>query len=144
MKRCSRCKQDKARSEFNRNTAKKDGLQNSCRDCKKTYDAEHYSANKQWYYDRNIKRKIDRRAETRALKTKPCTDCGVMYPWYVMDFDHLDPTTKVNDIARMVNHGLAMETIQKEIDKCELVCSNCHRVRTYLRSLASGQIGKVV
>ncbi len=58
-------------------------------------------------------------------------DCGQCFPPYVMDFDHL--IDKVDAVAHMTKNSLSLETIQKEIDKCELVCSNCHRVRTWKR-----------
>jgi hypothetical protein len=62
----------------------------------------------------------------RELKGQnPCTDCRKYYPWYVMDFDHL--RDKKYDLKFMVHHAYSLEAIKKEIDKCELVCSNCHR-----------------
>jgi hypothetical protein len=71
-------------------------------------------------------------AQVRALKeVTPCTDCGINYPYYVMDFDHL--SDKEYQISAMLSQGYSMETVQKEIDKCEIVCSNCHRIRTHER-----------
>jgi hypothetical protein len=65
------------------------------------------------------------------LKSKPCTDCGREYPYYVMDFDHLDGYVKNYNISelRFVSKNLLLE----EIAKCDLVCSNCHRIRTHNR-----------
>lgn len=79
-----------------------------------------------------------RRKDTNQLvkeikENSPCTDCGKTYNWYVMDFDHLDSSTKVMNIARMVSSGYSWEAIETEISKCEIVCSNCHRERTYKR-----------
>ena len=65
------------------------------------------------------------------LKAKtPCADCGVQYPPYVMQFDHIIDEKRGN-IADMVRKSLSLETIQTEIDKCEIVCANCHAERTY-------------
>lgn len=44
-----------------------------------------------------------------------------------LDFHHLDPSEKETNIARAINCGWTPERLQKEIDKCILVCSNCHR-----------------
>lgn len=61
---------------------------------------------------------------------KPCVDCKVAYPYYVMDFDHVRGEKVVN-LARMIADGYSLEAIQDEIAKCDLVCSNCHRERTH-------------
>jgi hypothetical protein len=71
--------------------------------------------------------------EINALKSKPCTDCGGIFPPYVMDFDHIGDD-KVNNVGTMVSHGHSRERVMAEIAKCELVCANCHRIRTYTRS----------
>src|SRR5882757_10569168 len=60
-------------------------------------------------------------------ESSPCTDCGNKYPSYVMDFDHLGD--KEYQIANMVQSGYDIPSVQKEIDKCEIVCANCHRIR---------------
>jgi len=40
---------------------------------------------------------------------------------------------KKDNIATMVNKTYSLETLREELAKCEVVCANCHRVRTYLR-----------
>ncbi len=70
----------------------------------------------------------------REYKTEfgMCTDCKNPFPPYVLEFDHLDSTTKrfnVGDAASVPS----MEALQEEIDKCELVCSNCHKKREHAR-----------
>lgn len=72
------------------------------------------------------------RTVVREAKDVPCTDCGVRYPYYVMDFDHLGD--KEHDIGRMVGEARKMSDVVAEIAKCEVVCSNCHRARTHARS----------
>lgn len=76
----------------------------------------------------------ERLAEIKAwineLKTQPCVDCGNKFDPVCMDFDHREPGAKVAGIAVLVNSGNDKEIIQKELEKCDLVCSNCHRVRT--------------
>ncbi len=68
-------------------------------------------------------------------KNKPCADCHVPYPYYVMDFDHLPEYKKEFAIGRAVDLKKSLSQIKKEIAKCELVCANCHRIRTYKRSI---------
>lgn len=68
-------------------------------------------------------------AYVRLRKALPCTDCGVQYPSYVMEFDHLH--SKIMNVSAMVRRGVAIAKIRAEIEKCEVVCANCHRVRTF-------------
>lgn len=82
------------------------------------------------------RRKVAERREklaklNRKLKEgKPCTDCGIIYPFFVMQFDHLDGSDKVTTVSRLWSE----KTIIEEASKCELVCANCHAIRTYVRS----------
>lgn len=67
-------------------------------------------------------------------KNKACADCKKHYPPWVMDFDHIDPSTKIGHISKMFLRRMwAIERVKQEIDKCEVVCSNCHRNRTYMK-----------
>ncbi len=70
--------------------------------------------------------------EVNELKQNtPCMDCGISYPYYVMDFDHVRGVKlgNVADLLRVKGRKKVLE----EIDKCDIVCSNCHRQRTYER-----------
>jgi hypothetical protein len=62
-----------------------------------------------------------------------CKDCGESNP-IVLDFDHLKD--KKYNVSRMIHDGFSWKAIKKEIEKCEVVCANCHRIRTYNRLLA--------
>lgn len=70
--------------------------------------------------------------EVRRIKTEtPCGDCKRHFPYYVMQFDHVRGQ-KVDKVNRMM-YTSSFETVMKEIAKCEVVCSNCHHLRTYWR-----------
>lgn len=73
----------------------------------------------------------------RELRAAPCTDCGVCFPWYVMEFDHRQPADKVRNVPLMAGR-LTTERLMVEVRKCDIVCCNCHRVRTYQRRQARG------
>lgn len=62
-----------------------------------------------------------------------CKDCEKSYPTYVLDFDHVKGE-KNGEVSVMVRRSVSIETLKSEIAKCELVCANCHRVRTHRRS----------
>ena len=94
----------------------------------------HYYANKSKYLEKNRKRREQMRAFVRELKeASPCTDCGNLYPYYIMDFDHLE--NKEGLISFYTKNG-SLALLRQELAKCELVCANCHRRRTFLRQNA--------
>jgi hypothetical protein len=66
----------------------------------------------------------------------PCTDCKKIYPYWVMDFDHITGK-KLFNISQYQSKTHTLEMIKKEVSKCEVVCSNCHRERTYRRMAES-------
>jgi len=59
----------------------------------------------------------------------PCADCGETFPVYVMHWDHLPGFEKVDEVSSMVGHR-TRAAILEELKKCELVCANCHVLRT--------------
>jgi len=67
--------------------------------------------------------------------SRPCHDCKRHFNPWQMHFDHIDATSKDDDVARLVNRG-ATRKVWAEIEKCELVCANCHADRTYQRASA--------
>jgi len=68
----------------------------------------------------------------RAVKSRPCADCGEQFHPAAMTFDHLPGTTKRSNLASLVARS-SIKVARDEIAKCEVVCANCHAVRTYER-----------
>ena len=70
---------------------------------------------------------------TETKRNKPCVDCAKIFHPVCMDYHHLDPETKhkENGVRGLIKGGYSMKRIQEEIDKCILLCSNCHRLRHY-------------
>ena len=68
----------------------------------------------------------------RAAKDRACADCGVRYPFYVMDFDHREGQTKLANVTRL--RYVSEDALRGEIAKCDIVCANCHRERTWKRT----------
>jgi hypothetical protein len=102
---------------------------------KKAAASRHYQANKQDYLDRRARIREKLRNKLRETKNVPCMDCGVRYPYYVMDLDHRPGEVKMYNPATMVNLGSVVK-LEREIAKCDVVCSNCHRQRTFDRKEA--------
>jgi hypothetical protein len=92
---------------------------------------QHYYANKEQYLEKNRQRRKFLKQFVNEIKSSTaCTDCKIYYPFYVMDFDHLQD--KLKDINELIK-GNNLKAVKREIEKCEVVCANCHRLRTYTR-----------
>jgi len=129
-RRCARCGRRKPCSDFARKRT--NDFQPYCRPCLSEYKKEHYQKNKEAYLASVRQRTIRLQALLRAAKDKPCADCGIKYPYYVMDFDHVEGEEKRGAMSRFLKRH-SRRALLVEIAKCEVVCSNCHRERTYLR-----------
>lgn len=101
------------------------------------YRAKRYKEEGQW---RNNSPKAKALKDWMIeLKSNPCQDCGKNFPICCMDFDHKIGTKKTYNVGSMFAHHYSKELIKKELKKCDLVCANCHRVRTQKRRIGSGK-----
>ena len=91
-----------------------------------------YESNRQVYRAANRRRYVEKRREIARLKSVPCTDCGGKFPYFVMDFDHRDGEEKLGNVSSMVVVW-SWKRLLAEIAKCDVVCANCHRIRTARR-----------
>ena len=80
---------------------------------------------------------IDRFAWLTEKKSAPCTDCGGRFAAVSMDFDHVKGDKRYNIAAAY--RWLKWELLDVEVAKCELVCANCHRVRSSVRKQSKGR-----
>jgi len=126
---CSKCKQELDIESFSKNRAKSSGYNNQCKTCQKSYKDQHYRDNKSSYLDRNKENKTRRKiAFYEWMQDKFCVDCG-NNDVRVLEFDHLDRSNKSFNISTKVA-DLSFESLMEEIEKCEIVCANCHKIRT--------------
>ena len=137
MIKCSKCKELKDIEKFNFRNKEKNIKQSSCKDCQSLIRRQSYEKNKSYYLEYEKINSPRRRKNNRIFITaykanKPCKDCGIIYPHYVMDFDHLPEFKKEIKIASKGNY-FSKEKLLNEFSKCDLVCANCHRERTWKR-----------
>lgn len=117
VKICTKCKRELPIDDFNWRDKKKGTRRSECKYCHTAYMNELYQN----------KRKI-----VEDLKTKKsCQKCGENRG-YVLDFHHLDPSVKENTVARMISNNFRLDYTLQEIEKCIVLCSNCHREFHYL------------
>lgn len=93
---------------------------------------KHYQNNKEQYTERNKKRKREMQNYVWTQKSVPCMDCKVQYEPWVMQFDHRPDEEKVANIGKLINNG-SWKKLLDEIAKCDVVCANCHAMRTASR-----------
>lgn len=131
-KRCSTCREIKPLEEFNVLRKAKDGRQYNCRACNMAYHYANYERHMEQVRQRV--RSVTRRnklAVIEHLLSHPCVDCGET-DLVVLEFDHL--RDKAGNVSRYLAASVPWSTIKAEIDKCQVVCANCHRRRTAMRA----------
>jgi hypothetical protein len=102
--------------------------------CAKRYYEDNKERMKAAAKERNIlTRKRNRKYIANIKSHAQCVDCGEKNP-VVLDFDHVRGE-KLGDVSNMVNQSYFIEALEKEIDKCEIRCSNCHRIVTHKRRI---------
>lgn len=128
---CGACELHKELAEFHR---RGDKYQSICKECRKELDKQRYLADPERRKQTSKALRKSRSAWAVELKSgKACTDCGNSYHPAAMQWDHTGSDKEYN-VSNMGYLGLSKERILREISKCELVCANCHAVRTYNRN----------
>lgn len=130
---CPKCSVVKTEESCSRHkTGPKAGkFRSLCRTCNSAESKSWHVANPEQVKALGRKRQNDFLARILFIKAeRPCYDCGGMFPPEAMDFDHVSGT-KSFTISQVP--WLSWDAVREEIDKCQLVCSNCHRVRTKTR-----------
>lgn len=135
MKVCGKCKIEKTEDSFNFRNVALGKRHAHCKECQREYKRKHYESDKERYKSRALisNRLIKARNRDFIFEIKcrsECVDCGNDDP-HVLDFDHLND--KVKAISRLVSDQSSIEVLEQELLKCEVVCANCHRIRTAKR-----------
>lgn len=109
---CSQCGELKLLGEFYQKKGYKTP-QSKCKNCFNKYCSDRW---------------INKKIKFIKYKGSKCIKCGISYPeepYVIFDFHHRDPNEKEFDWAKM--RLRSDEKITEEINKCDLLCSNCHR-----------------
>jgi len=133
MKTCSKCQIAKSEDEFQFRVKGKKDLQSWCRSCMNAYRKNNFTVEKQ---ESAYRRNKARRARNMKmvwdyLLAHPCP-CGESDPT-VLEFDHRDQQTKIASVSSLAGTTYGLETIINEMEKCDVLCANCHRRKTALQ-----------
>jgi len=125
MKKCNTCYETLALEDFVKDKRCAEGRRNICKKCYVGY--RRGTVYKAKYSHSIVKQKF-----LQKLRDRPCFDCHQKYHYTAMDFDHL----RDKEFSIMSSYKYkTFEEIVTEVAKCDIVCANCHRVRTHLRRL---------
>lgn len=131
FKTCGRCRKLLPLESFNRHPEKT--TQHWCRDCFKRYFRERGAEHREQVKAGRARRVPRAREHVLShLRAHPCVDCSERDP-VVLEFDHVRGE-KLHHVARLVADGADVKKLNAEIEKCDVVCANCHRRRTARRT----------
>lgn len=122
MRKCSKCKIDKEEDDFSSEK------QSFCKKCNSEYQKEWYGKNKQKHILNLKERKRQIRKWFKEYKSiLKCSLCPENHSACI-EFHHRNKKTSDDRyIAHLVSEGHSKKRILKEIKKCDILCSNCHR-----------------
>lgn len=129
---CIKCKENKDSKDYGKYSKSSDGLQSMCKVCKRNYDNAYHKNLTDIQKISKKSSRLDRLKTIRSfifdyLKNKSCSVCGEARV-AALDFHHLGG--KLFNVSDGVSRGYSLKRIEEEINKCEVLCSNCHRVET--------------
>ena len=92
---------------------------------------KHYEANREKVQTTTKERRQYLMEKYLELKsTLSCTLCGFSHPAALV-FHHRDPKTKLYNVANMPSRTVSWDTILREVEKCDVLCANCHAILHY-------------
>ena len=131
---CIKCKKELSLRNFIIRDKIKEIYDNTCKKCDRYYNKVYYKKNRAAIIERTKER--SKRLKLQNVKyvleyllEHPCIDCGETNP-LKLEFDHRDRAEKDDSIAHMLSKTRSLVQIQNEISKCDVRCSNCHKVKT--------------
>lgn len=129
MKKCNTCQGVKELSCFTKDVTTPDGLYRTCMDCKRQKARARYKSSEKVRHAAQSRGKAVRDRNnvlTMGFKTAcGCGVCGENSHVGVLDFHHIDPTSKEFGIGGMIS--MSIDRIITEMRKCVVLCANCHR-----------------
>ena len=151
MRNCSQCKKEKNEKEFYTRKERNSYI-SACKSCTCSNNKKKRALNKKLRKGKlgleakkeskrlsliNVFNKIKRRKYwiDRYKLIKGCSNCGYKEASCALDFDHINPKTK--DFQPTSNLGCSLKRIFSELKKCQILCSNCHRIKTFGNSLST-------
>ena len=122
---CSKCSTEKVLEDFPYKNKELNVKNSVCKTCQREYKTIYYNNNKDTHYERNKITESKIRAYVTNIKKQGCIICKETFE-KCLEFHHLNPLNKDLSIAELCKKG-SLNKVKLEIDKCILLCANCHR-----------------
>ncbi len=134
MKICSKCQRELSEDSFAFKNKRKSNYHSICKECKRDYNKIYYQNNSEVVKKNTAPRRKRQIKENRKfvwdyINSHDCLECGEPNPM-LLEFAHRDPSNKSFNMASGTSRGLCVKTLQAEMDKCDLLCVKCHRLKT--------------
>lgn len=133
---CTKCKRELPIENFRWKNKTEGRRHSQCKECQSKQEKEHYrnlSSDRQIKVQTRQRNLLIRNTEyLNSIKSNGCQKCGDKR-LYVLDFHHIDPTQKDNTINHM-RKSSSLENLISEVDKCIVLCANCHREFHFLEN----------
>ncbi len=138
MKICTKCGISKEKTDFFVKDKASGRMHAQCKACYKANRQTYYLAHYKKYRAHYLQRAKERRKQLRSefhdnmrdyLSGKACLQCGES-DMRVLEFDHLDPSSKKFNISQAMKLGYKWSDTLNEINKCRILCANCHKRHT--------------
>ena len=126
MKKCIKCKELKSLDSFHNYSRADDGKQTHCKACAYMYQKKTYAVRNERQRD---KRKENWEKVFEYFGGRKCSMCGIESEYPIFDLHHTNPDEKDFNPSRLAHYR--WENMLKEVEKCALLCSNCHRIVHY-------------
>lgn len=129
---CTKCQRELPLDMFRWKNKSANKKHSQCKECQSKQEKIHYEDRKEAVLARTLNAKERNFEYIKQQKSCGCAKCGEKR-FYVLDFHHKNPEEKEYNINTM-RVSYSLEKIQAEIDKCVVLCSNCHREFHYLEA----------
>lgn len=144
MKKCNKCGIEKPLEDFSQNNGKPDGKNRECKICQRAYFAEYYKNNTEKHKASAKKCRSESRYFIQKYKIdQGCKVCGYNKHPAALHFHHREPENKSFSLSYGVFLVHNHEEILKEIEKCDVLCANCHAEHHYSDILAENPNKKI-
>lgn len=131
MKVCPKCKEEKKLDDFGNLKSSKDGKQRICKKCTKIAQNKHYLSYKEDFIRKSTESRIKKTNWLNSVKEKEgCKKCGENR-FYCLEHHHLDSKSKIKNVSELVKK-FSFNKALEEIEKCIVLCKNCHAEFHYL------------
>lgn len=131
---CSKCQKEKPMNEFRWRNRTKGYRSCWCKSCFSLYEKEKWKDQTDNRRNKHRQQQLSRRSRNinhiwKYLSGKCCVECGITN-LIVLEFDHIEPNDKCGNISDLARDGYSIKNLQREMEKCQVLCANCHRIKT--------------